>query len=325
MWLLVSDAALARRDFPVATETAQQVISRFPDRPGGYQRLGHVLADTGKFSEARTQFERALEIDPQGVSVLSDILQVMNAEHLPLADQVARVRTHLAAHPDNTATKLIEGQLLLSHGDFEQAIGVLEDAVKQDPNLLPAYFMLGTAYAKHGQLENAQARFETLLQHDKKAVPAYLMLGIIDELKGKTEEAAEQYRKALDVDPNAALAANNLAWHYAEREGKLDIALELAHRAKALRPDEPHVSDTLGWVLYKRGLYAAAIDPLSEAATKLSDNATVRYHLGMAYFRNGDKDKARVELTAALKLGSFEAEEEAKRTLREIEGTSAEG
>ena len=146
---------------------------------------------------------------------------------------------------------------------------------------------------------------------------------MIDEIRGKTTDAAARYKQALDLDPNAAVAANNLAWHYAEREGKLDLALELARRAKALLPDEPRVSDTLGWVLYKRGLHAAAIDPLREAASKLPGDATVRYHLGMAYFRSGDQDKARVELAAALKLGSFDGDEEARHVLPDVQGKSA--
>jgi Flp pilus assembly protein TadD len=71
-------------------------------------------------------------------------------------------------------------------------------------------------------------------------------------------------------------------------------------------------------VLYRRGLYAAAIEPLKESADKLSDKGEVRYHLNMAYLRNGDKEKAQDEPNAALKLGSFPEAAEAERALREI-------
>jgi Flp pilus assembly protein TadD len=55
---------------------------------------------------------------------------------------------------------------------------------------------------------------------------------------------------------------------------------------------------------------------LRESAEKLPNNAEVRYHLGMAYLRNGDKEKARAELTAAVQLGSFPGEDEARRALQ---------
>ena len=318
MRLLVSDAALARGDIPTATTAAQQLISDFPDRKGGYQRLGHVSANTGQLAEAQLQLERALQIDPAAVDVLADLVKVMNAEHRPASEQEARVRTYLDARPDDAGAMLLLGELLMNNRKIEQGTAVLEAAVKQHPDLLAAYFILGTTYAQQGQLQEARARYEALLQHDPKIVSGYLMLGIVDELQGKTNDAAVQYKRALDIDPNTAVAANNLAWHYAEREGKLDIALELARRAKALLPDEPHVSDTLGWVLYRRGLYAAAIEHLREGAEKLSVNPEVRYHLGMAYLRNGDSDKARAELTAALNLGAFPASDEAKRALESI-------
>lgn len=137
-------------------------------------------------------------------------------------------------------------------------------------------------------------------------------------LNSFTARTAAHYKQALDIDANFGPAANNLAWHYAEREGKLDVALELARRAKTALPDDPYVADTLGWVLYRRGLYAAAIGPLKESAEKLADKAEVRYHLGMAYLRNGDKDKARGELQAALKLGPFPQTDDAQRALQEV-------
>ena len=242
----------------------------------------------------------------------------MSGDHKPAAEQAARIRDYLAAHVDNGPAQLLLGQVLVNNKDFAQATAVLEAAVKQHPNLLDAYFLLGNAYVAQQQLPAARARYEELLQHDPKAVGSYLMLGIIDEVDGKNDDAAARYKQALDIDPNAAVAANNLAWHYAEREGKLDSALELARRAKALLPDDPHVSDTLGWVLYKRGLYAAAIEQLNDGAAKLPDNAVAHYHLGMAYLRNGDTEKAQAELKSALNLGPFLQADEAKRALQEI-------
>ena len=49
---------------------------------------------------------------------------------------------------------------------------------------------------------------------------------------------------------------------------------------------------------------------------KLPDNPTVRYHLGMAYLKKGDTEKAKQELEKALELkDSFEGAQEAKEAL----------
>ena len=79
------------------------------------------------------------------------------------------------------------------------------------------------------------------------------MLGTILELQGKKDEAKERYSKALQIDPRAAVAANNLAWIDANSNGNLDVALQLAQTAKAQLPNRHEVDDTLGLDLLQEG------------------------------------------------------------------------
>ena len=53
-------------------------------------------------------------------------------------------------------------------------------------------------------------------------------------------------------------------------------------------PKGPRISDTLGWILYKRGIYERTVSLLRESAEKLEDSAEVQYHLGMAYRKTGN-------------------------------------
>ena len=64
------------------------------------------------------------------------------------------------------------------------------------------------------------------------------------------------------------MAANNLAYIYAEEGGNLDIALNLAQTAKQVAPDNPNFTDTLGFVLLKKGLASAAIPEFQAAVNK---------------------------------------------------------
>jgi tetratricopeptide (TPR) repeat protein len=77
--------------------------------------------------------------------------------------------------------------------------------------------------------------------------------------------------------------------------------------------------DTLGWVYYKKGLYKNAIAELTDCLKQLPDNATVTYHLGMAYYKTGDLEKARAELEKALQLDeSFSGAAEARNILAKL-------
>jgi tetratricopeptide (TPR) repeat protein len=144
-------------------------------------------------------------------------------------------------------------------------------------------------------------------------------LGMIYDIQKKYDKAKEYYQKILKINSKFAPAANNLAYLYAERGENIDEALTLAQGAKEQVSDDPHISDTLGWVYYKKNVFSRAIVYLKEANEKIPNNPVIRYHLGMAYYKNGDNDLAKSELIKALEQDpKFPGSEEAKDTLTKI-------
>ena len=45
---------------------------------------------------------------------------------------------------------------------------------------------------------------------------------MILEAQNKVAEARKRYRKVLDIDPNAVVASNNLAWSLAQQDQNLE-------------------------------------------------------------------------------------------------------
>lgn len=66
-----------------------------------------------------------------------------------------------------------------------------------------------------------------------------------------------------------------------------------------MAPDRPAYSDTLGWALYRKGLYTSAIQYLKRAAIDKTDPVWT-YHLAMAYAKSGDLASGRRTLRVAL-------------------------
>ena len=171
----------------------------------------------------------------------------------------------------------------------------------------------------NNSIEKAIEEFNTSIQKAPDSLPAHMGLGIIYETQKKYDKAKEYYQKALKINPKFAPAANNLAYLYAETGGNIDEALTLAQAAKEQFPDDPNISDTLGWVYYKKNIFGRAIVYLREANEKVTDNPTIHYHLGMAYFKNGDKENAKKELRKALELDpKFLSADEARETLKQL-------
>jgi Flp pilus assembly protein TadD len=145
-------------------------------------------------------------------------------------------------------------------------------------------------------------------------------MGVVYEQKDDIPKAREAYEKVLAANPRFAAAANNLAWIYSEHGGDKDKALALARTAKEVAPDDPRISDTLGWILYKRGQHQQALVLLKESASKLPDNPQVQYHLGKAYVQVGDKDGARKALTVAVNSPqAFLGKDDARKALGDLQ------
>ncbi len=125
---------------------------------------------------------------------------------------------------------------------------------------------------------------------------------MILQIQNRPAEARARYEKVLAMDPMAAVAANNLAWIYAEDGGNLDVALGLAQTAKSRLANSSEVGDTLGWVYYKKGLPALAVPIFRDSVEQSPTIAIYRYHLGLAYAKNGDRNEARQALEQALHL-----------------------
>jgi tetratricopeptide (TPR) repeat protein len=137
--------------------------------------------------------------------------------------------------------------------------------------------------------------------------------------QNKADEAEKAYRRALEVDPSAPVAANNLAYIYADRNQNLEEALALARAAADRLKDNAAVLDTVGWVYYKKGQADLAIPQFQASVGKDPRNPLYHYHLGLAYVTQGDRANAKRALDEALRLNpTFEGAPDARRLLASL-------
>ena len=157
------------------------------------------------------------------------------------------------------------------YGFQQNADGVMAElnkAIELDPNYLPAYSSLASLYINSKQQDRAIAEYQKIIARRPDNATPYTLIGILEFERKNYEAAADNYRKALEKDPNAIIAANNLAWLYASTgTGNLDEAVRLAQSVVQKNPNVAGFLDTLGWVYYKKNLHTAAVEQLRKAVS----------------------------------------------------------
>jgi arylsulfatase A-like enzyme/Tfp pilus assembly protein PilF len=162
------------------TSTNVPELSSLPDPKDKIeeQNLLHsamMLVDQGRPLDARSMFQRVLELNPDSSAALRQMgeLEFKAREYRNAADHFGRLRK---GHPDDAAAALYEGRALDKLGDAQGARNALEAAVTQSPGPLDARLLLAQIELKSGDRTAAQDQFEAVLLLDPSKHDALLGL-----------------------------------------------------------------------------------------------------------------------------------------------------
>ncbi|CUQ67426.1 tetratricopeptide repeat protein [Candidatus Nitrospira inopinata] len=315
---IAGDAYLRKGDFAKSKQVYEAIGKALPKEALVPYRLGLVARAEKNDAKAIAYFEEALSLKPSAIEPIVQIAAIKVAQGKPVEGR-ERLLRQMAAAPQSAQHENLLGELWLATRDMDQAEQSFKKAIELDNSLLVAYMNLGQLYYQAEKMDRAAAEYQAVVDKEPQAIQAHMMLGVIHEQKREYEKAKARYEKILALNQKFAPAANNLAWLLVEQGGNLDVALNYAQTAREQQPNDPAIADTIGWLYYKKNAYALAISLLKEAAEKLPTHPVVHYHLGMAQYKNGDKEGAKKSLQLALKLDrNFPGAQEAQQILSEL-------
>jgi Flp pilus assembly protein TadD len=114
---------------------------------------------------------------------------------------------------------------------------------------------------------------------------------MIAEKMGDTAQMEKLLRQVIAQKPDYHHAYNALGYSLAERNVRLPEAKELIQKALSYAPDDPFISDSLGWVEFRMGNKAEALRIL-ETAYKSRPDPEIAAHLGEVLWSVGQRDRA---------------------------------
>jgi putative PEP-CTERM system TPR-repeat lipoprotein len=321
-YMLAASAYLQKNDPGKARQALLSAAKIRPDEPVSYLQLARLEQHDGHYDNAISYVDKVLALKGDHVAALDSKVSIFLAQKqtekalLFLDEQIGK-------NDSNPGLKAVlhelKGRAFESTKDYKQSEISYKKALELNPDMLGPYLSLAGIYIAAGKSDEAIAQYKEILEKQPEFIQAYLALAALYEAKGGLEEAKKMCEKALTINPDFAPAANNLAWLLLQQGQDPDNALALAKRAKSLLPDDPRIIDTLGLALITKGLYSSAVSELKLGADKAPQNPTILYHLGLAYWKNGEKDQAVETLNEALRIeGAFAERQAARKLLDEI-------
>lgn len=154
---------------------------------------------------------------------------------------------------------------LIEASDYEAAKGVLEDALRKQPNSGTAAYYLGVALEKLGD----------------------------------TGGAERQYRNAMRLAPELVEAALNLSALYIDTE-RFDEAVAAIRAALKKQPNDPALLANLAMALEGQGDKRGALEAYGKALHGGEGNPALRWQYAVLLLETGDKSRAAEELKRAL-------------------------
>ncbi len=322
-YLLRGLAAMNRQKYADAEQDLRKASTLAPQSPAPDVQMGNLRAMQKQNAEALKFYQQALGKDAANIDGLRGIMNVYLGQKQP--DQaIAAANAQIAKAPNVSGFyDLLGTALFVSKKDYQGADTAFRKSMEVDPNNFDAILKLGQAMVAEGSVDQALATYQEALKKNPRDAAICILAGEMYESKGSWDQAKAMYQQALTIEPDNALASNNLAYVILNQGGNVDVALAMAQTARRGMPDSPNAADTLGWAYYQKGIYQSAIDMFQESLRLnekhgAPDEAVVHYHLGLAYQKANQPVQARQQLERVLKLNPKDAD--ARKALSELRG-----
>ncbi|MGH6609752.1 MAG: tetratricopeptide repeat protein, partial [Burkholderiaceae bacterium] len=322
---------LQASDRAAALALLQDFVARHPtiaDTRLAYARL--LIADN-QFDAARAQFQALLQADPKNADLVYSMALLSLQGKLP-ADARTYLQRYLELIGETDGARRAEpAYLYLAQiaEDDKQFPTALEWLRKIDggEEYLTARIREAFVLSKMQRLDEARKLLRNLnvqtadektqlvlaeaqllrdaKRHDESykllsqalasapdSVPLMYDTAMAAERLNQVAVMEKQLRRIIELKPDYAHAYNALGYSLADRNLRLQEALQLIEKAHQLAPEDAFILDSLGWVHYRLGDMKQARAHLERAYAARPD-AEVAIHLAEVLWTSGDQQGAR--------------------------------
>ncbi|MCU7842641.1 MAG: tetratricopeptide repeat protein [Candidatus Thiodiazotropha sp. (ex Monitilora ramsayi)] len=190
-------------------------------------------------------------------------------------------------------------KILADSGSLDEAREILQRLrVNQSHHHLKFYLIEAELLREHQEYDAAHEVYTKAMELFEDNTELLYARGLNAADMNRVDLLERDLRKILTTQPDHADALNALGYTLADKTDRLAEAKGYIERANAMKPNNPAILDSLGWVEFRMGNLQKALDYLEQAAA-LSQDAEIASHLGEVLWQLGQRDQARSVWKAA--------------------------
>ncbi len=197
---LLDQAVAAQKSgqFDAAVRMYHTLLDKFPDIPEIRSNLGTALAGQGHYSEAITEYKKALERKPDPGVRLNLALVYYKTEQLPPAIEALKKVIQEAPANQQAVTLLADSYLRL--GRNKEVIDLVSPLERAHPENRTFNYLLGTALVRDGQAAKGELIIDRILKNGDSA-EARLLMGTTKSMVKDFAGALVDLQKAIELNP----------------------------------------------------------------------------------------------------------------------------
>ncbi|HXC59941.1 MAG TPA: tetratricopeptide repeat protein [Steroidobacteraceae bacterium] len=295
---LLADLLIAADRYDDARKELAPLAADAATKVGAERRLIALEMQEGDFTAAEARLKPLL--GERGTTALALLIMAQMAEQRG-DDATAMQSYRLLADSSLAVTaRASAARLLIKHGDRKNALALLDEYAAQNPeSRIEIGATRAQLLAQSGDLGGALEGLDALQQQYPGHPDLDYQRATVLETGGRTRDAVAEFERALKARPDDPQLSNALGFTLADHNMKLDRAETLIRHAMNVSPDNPAIQDSLGWVLFRRGKMKDAL-PVLQRAWRNSGDSEIAAHYGEALWKSGDQGQARYVWQQAL-------------------------
>lgn len=277
----------------------EEMQNALKNSAGLHVLFGQAFEETNYPAEAERQFKQAIAADPKvsGAHFYLGYLILQHGGSERLGEAGKEFETELQLDPKNAYTNFFAGVVASSENEHAKAIRFLQEAVRLNPAIAPAYLFLGQSQAELGDAANAEKNLRRSIELTGNASDnsfqirrAHFLLGRLLNKSGRKAEGEKELATARELQGQLVESARD------------EIRKTLGQVVSATKSDAPEKISTT-----KSATAAQTFSPTEKAKIQTIKNqlaailAQAYHNLGVIAAAQQNPDEALAKFAAAAK------------------------